>query len=387
MRCHAGVRRNGVHLMAKKAQGAVPADPIDKLIFEAEAQFGAGSLMEMGNTEIVPVEIIPSGSIALDAALGIGGLPRGRVVEIYGPEGTGKTTLALHAIANVQKAGGHAVMIDAEHALDMEYAHNLGVDTEHLLLSQPDTGEQALEMADMVIRSGVIDVVVIDSVAALVPKAEIEGMMGDSHIGLQARLMSQALRKLTGAVANTKTTLIFINQLREKVGIVFGNPEVTSGGKALKFYASVRLDIRKKDTLKDGTNVVGHTIRIKVVKNKLAPPFKECLADIIYGLGISREGELTDLGVTYGLVQKSGAFYRFGQSTETAQGKEKARQWLIDNPREAAALEVSVRELLIKAPQPVVRSVTAPPPDAESLIGSGSIGDLIQGVPPGTGKV
>jgi recombination protein RecA len=351
--------------------------PVEALISEVAVKYGAGTLMELGSAPIVPVEVIPSGSIALDDALGIGGFPRGRVVEIFGPEGTGKTTLALHAIANVQRNGGHAVMIDAEHALDLEYAHKLGVDTEHLLLSQPDTGEQALEIADMVVRSAVIDVVVIDSVSALVPKAEIEGMMGDSHIGLQARLMSQALRKITPALTSTRTTVIFINQLREKVGIVFGNPEVTSGGKALKFYASVRLDIRKRDAVKDGTVTVGHTIKVKVVKNKLAPPFRECSCDIIYGQGISREAEIVDLGVTHGLIQKSGAWYAFPDNLGTAQGKEGARAWLLEHSVVADELERRIRERMAKSPPPAVRSASVVPADPASLIGSGTLADLV----------
>ncbi len=358
---------------SKKAE-ATPEDPVQALMAGVNRQYGDGALMELGSAPIVPVEVIPSGSIALDAALGIGGLPRGRVVEIYGPEMTGKTTLALHAIANVQRAGGHAVMIDAEHALDMDYAQNLGVDTEHLLVSQPDTGEQALEILDMVIRSAVIDVVVVDSVAALVPKAEIEGMMGDSHIGLQARLMSQALRKITGAVSQTKTTVIFINQLREKVGVVFGNPEVTTGGKALKFYASVRLDIRKVELIKDGTSVVGHKIKVKVVKNKLAPPFRECLCDLIYGLGISRAGEIVELGVTYGLIRKAGAWYYFPPDGEGAQGKEAARLWVGGHAVAADGLERQIKALMAKSPP---RPASSSPPAPESLVGPGSLADLV----------
>ena len=276
---------------------------LETALAQIERQFGRGSIMRLGDEARAPVEVIPTGAIALDVALGIGGLPRGRVVEIYGPEGSGKTTVALHAVASAQKAGGIAAFIDAEHALDPDYAKKLGVDTAGLLVSQPDTGEQALEIADMLIRSGAIDVVVIDSVAALVPRAEIEGEMGDSHVGLQARLMSQALRKLTGAISQTKTTAIFINQLREKVGVLFGSPETTSGGRALKFYASVRLDIRRIETLKDGTEAVGNRTRVKVVKNKVASPFKQAEFDIIYGQGISREGGLIDMGVEHGFIR------------------------------------------------------------------------------------
>jgi recombination protein RecA len=293
----------------------------------------------------VPVEVIPTGSIALDVALGLGGLPRGRIVEIYGPESSGKTSLALHAVANAQKAGGIAAFIDAEHALDPDYAKKLGCDTDGLLVSQPDTGEQALEIADMLIRSGAIDIVVIDSVAALVPKAEIEGEMGDSHVGLQARLMSQALRKITGALSQTKTTAIFINQLREKVGVMFGSPETTSGGKALKFYASVRLDVRRIETLKDGTDAVGNRTRVKVVKNKCAPPFRSAEFDILYGIGISREGSLIDLGVEQGIVRKSGAWYTY-EGDQLGQGKENARNFLHDNPDMANEIEKRIKEKL-----------------------------------------
>jgi len=323
---------------------------LEVALLQIERQFGKGSVMRLGDETRAPVEVIPTGSIALDVALGLGGLPRGRIVEIYGPESSGKTTLALHALANAQKAGGIAAFIDAEHALDPEYAKKLGCDTDALLVSQPDTGEQALEIADMLIRSGAIDVVIIDSVAALVPKAEIEGEMGDSHVGLQARLMSQALRKITGALSQTKTTAIFINQLREKVGVMFGSPETTSGGKALKFYASVRLDIRRIETLKDGTDAVGNRTRVKVVKNKMSPPFKVAEFDILYGTGISREGSLIDLGVDQGIVRKSGAWYTY-EGDQLGQGKENARNFLRDNPDLANEIEKRIKEKLGVGPR------------------------------------
>jgi recombination protein RecA len=307
--------------------------------------------MRLGSDERAQVAVIPTGSIALDVALGIGGLPRGRVVEIYGPESSGKTTLTLHAIANAQAGGGIAAFIDAEHALDPDYAKALGVDIDALLVSQPDTGEQALEIADMLIRSGSIDLIVVDSVAALVPRAEIEGEMGDSHVGLQARLMSQALRKLTGALSQTQTTMIFINQLREKIGVFFGSPETTSGGKALKFYASVRLDIRRIETLKDGTNAVGNRTRVKVVKNKMAPPFKQAEFDILYGIGISREGSLIDFGVEHEIVRKSGAWYTYG-GDQLGQGKENSRKYLIDHPETANEIERKIKMKLGIIPDP-----------------------------------
>ena len=317
---------------------------------QIEKQHGKGAVMRLGDDVRPPIEVIPTGSIALDVALGIGGLPRGRVVEIYGPESSGKTTVALHAVANAQRAGGIAAFIDAEHALDPEYAKCLGVDIDNLLVSQPDTGEQALEIADMLIRSGAIDVIVIDSVAALVPRAEIEGEMGDSHVGLQARLMSQALRKITGALNSTGTTAIFINQLREKIGVMFGSPETTTGGKALKFYASVRLDVRRIETLKDGSEAVGNRTRVKVVKNKVSPPFKQAEFDIIYGHGISREGGLIDMGVDQGFVRKAGAWYTY-DGDQLGQGKENARQFLVDNPDLANELEKRIKEKLGVGPR------------------------------------
>ncbi|MDM8085783.1 recombinase RecA [Cellulomonas cellasea] len=321
------------------------AKALEAALGQIDRQFGKGSIMRLGDDGRAPVEVIPTGSIALDIALGIGGLPRGRVVEIYGPESSGKTTVALHAVANAQRAGGIAAFIDAEHALDPEYAKKLGVDTDALLVSQPDTGEQALEIMDMLIRSGAIDIVVIDSVAALVPKAEIEGEMGDSHVGLQARLMSQALRKITGALNASGTTAIFINQLREKIGVFFGSPETTTGGKALKFYASVRLDIRRIETLKEGTDAVGNRTRVKVVKNKMAPPFKQAEFDIMYGVGISREGSLIDMGVEHGIVRKSGSWFTY-EGDQLGQGKENSRAFLRDNPDLAQEIEKKIKEKL-----------------------------------------
>jgi recombination protein RecA len=336
-------------MAANGRQGLERAGDRDKALetalLQIERQFGKGSVMRLGDETRVPVEVIPTGSIALDVALGLGGLPRGRIVEIYGPESSGKSTLALHAVANAQRTGGIAAYIDAEHALDPDYAKNLGVNTDALLVSQPDTGEQALEIADMLIRSGAIDIVVIDSVAALVPKAEIEGEMGDSHVGLQARLMSQALRKITGALNQTKTTAVFINQLREKVGVMFGSPETTSGGKALKFYASIRLDVRRIETLKDGTDAVGNRTKVKVVKNKMAPPFKSAEFDILYGIGISREGSLIDLGVDQGIVRKSGAWYTY-EGDQLGQGKENARNFLRENEDTANEIEKRIKEKL-----------------------------------------
>jgi recombination protein RecA len=321
------------------------AKALETALAQIERAHGKGSVMRLGDEVRAPMEVIPTGSIALDLALGIGGLPRGRVVEIYGPESSGKTTLALHAVANAQRGGGIAAFIDAEHALDPEYAKKLGVDTDALLVSQPDTGEQALEIADTLIRSGAIDIIVIDSVAALVPRAEIEGEMGDSHVGLQARLMSQALRKITGALSNSGTTAIFINQLREKIGVFFGSPETTTGGKALKFYASIRIDVRRIETLKDGAEAVGNRTRAKVVKNKCAPPFRQAEFDIIYNVGISREGSLIDVGVDNGIVRKSGAWYTY-DGDQLGQGKENSRNFLRDNPDLADEIEKRIKEKL-----------------------------------------
>ena len=332
------------------------AKALDVALSQIDRQFGKGSVMKLGDKVHTAVQVIPTGSVALDIALGIGGLPRGRVVEVYGPESSGKTTVALHAVANAQKGGGIAAFIDAEHALDPEYAKRLGVDTDSLIVSQPDTGEQALEIADMLIRSGALDIIVIDSVAALVPKSEIEGEMGDSHVGLQARLMSQALRKITGALSASGTTAIFINQLREKIGVFFGNPETTTGGKALKFYASIRLDVRRIETLKEGTDPVGNRTRVKVVKNKMAPPFKQAEFDILYGQGISREGGIIDMGVDLGIVRKSGAWFTY-EGDQLGQGKEKARQFLKDNPEMAAEIEHKILVKVGIAGEPGTESV------------------------------
>jgi recombination protein RecA len=317
---------------------------LDAALLQIERAFGKGSIMRMGSRPgDEHIEVIPSGSIGLDLALGIGGLPRGRIVEIYGPESSGKTTLALHAIAEAQKRGGTCAFIDAEHALDPIYARRLGVDVDNLLISQPDAGEQALEIADTLVRSGAIDVLVVDSVAALVPRAELEGEMGDTHVGLHARLMSQALRKLTGSVSKSKTTFIFLNQIRLKIGVMFGNPETTTGGNALKFYASIRLDIRRIGQIKEKDEVVGNQTRVKVVKNKLAPPFRQVEFDIMYGEGISKMGELIDLGVKAGVVEKSGAWFSF-DSQRIGQGRNNARQFLLDHPDVAEALELKLRD-------------------------------------------
>lgn len=316
---------------------------LDMALRQIEKQFGKGSIMKLGESTHMQVEIVPSGSLALDIALGTGGLPKGRIIEVYGPESSGKTTVALHAIAEVQRAGGQAAFIDAEHALDPSYANKLGVNIDELLLSQPDTGEQALEIAEALVRSGAVDIIVIDSVAALVPKAEIEGDMGDSHVGLQARLMSQALRKLSGAISKSKTIAVFINQLREKVGVMFGNPETTPGGRALKFYSTVRLDVRRIESIKMGNDVVGNRTRVKVVKNKVAPPFKQAEIDIMYGEGISKEGSLIDIGTELDIVDKSGAWYSF-TGERLGQGRENAKQFLKEHPEIADVIENKIRE-------------------------------------------
>ena len=336
-------------MAAEKVTKAAPTAPnadkkraIETAMAQIEKLYGKGSIMRCGDEQAANVEAISTGSLALDLALGIGGLPKGRIVEIYGPESSGKTTLALHVLAQAQKAGGEVAFIDAEHALDIGYARALGVNVEDMLVSQPDTGEQALEITEALVRSGAIDVIVVDSVAALVPRAEIEGEMGDSFVGLHARLMSQALRKLTGAVGKTNTIVIFINQLREKVGVMYGNPEVTTGGRALKFYSSVRIDVRRIEALKNGSEIIGNRTRAKVVKNKMAPPFREAEFDIMYGEGISMLGELIDLGVKLDLVQKSGSWYSMGE-TRIGQGRDSAKQYLRDNPEVAAKLEADIR--------------------------------------------
>ncbi|RJP80467.1 MAG: recombinase RecA [Desulfobacteraceae bacterium] len=316
---------------------------VEAAMGQIERQFGKGAIMKLGSGTIIETPVISTGSLALDKALGVGGIPKGRIVEIYGPESSGKTTLALHCVAEAQKKGGIAAFIDAEHALDTSYAKKLGVNCDELLVSQPDTGEQALEIADMLIRSGAIDILVIDSVAALVPRAEIEGEMGDSHMGLQARLMSQALRKLTGTIGKTMTSLIFINQIRMKIGVVFGNPETTTGGNALKFYASVRLDVRRSNAIKNGTDVVGNRTKVKVVKNKMAPPFKEAEFDIMYGEGISKSGDLLDMGVLTGTVEKSGSWYSY-KGERIGQGRENVKSFFQDNPDIYEDLLMKVRE-------------------------------------------
>ena len=340
--------------MAKKEDATVAAgSPADKLkalqaaMDRIEKNFGKGSIMKLGDENIQEIEVIPTGSLGLDVALGVGGYPRGRIIEIYGPESSGKTTLAIHAIAEAQKNGGIAAIIDAEHAFDRFYAQKLGVDVNSLLIAQPDNGEQALEIADQLISSAAVDLVIIDSVAALTPKAEIEGDMGDNKVGLQARLMSQALRKLTATISKTNTTCIFINQLREKIGVMFGNPETTTGGNALKFYASVRIDIRKSTPVKDGEEILGHLTKVKIVKNKVAPPFRRAEFDIMFGEGISKVGEIIDLGVEHGIIKKSGSWFSYGE-TKLAQGRDAVKQLLADNPELAEELEAKIVEALKK---------------------------------------
>ncbi|MDD4237160.1 MAG: recombinase RecA [Desulfotomaculaceae bacterium] len=319
---------------------------LELALMQIERQFGKGSIMKLGEASAkLNIEVIPTGALALDIALGVGGVPRGRVVEIFGPESSGKTTVALHIIAEAQKTGGAAAFVDAEHALDPLYAKNLGVDIENLLVSQPDTGEQALEIAEALVRSGAVDVIVIDSVAALVPRAEIEGEMGDSHVGLQARLMSQALRKLTGAISKSRTTVVFINQIREKVGVIYGSPETTTGGRALKFYASVRLDVRKQENIKQGTDIVGSRTKVKVVKNKVAPPFKHAEFDIMYGTGISREGSILDIAADMNIINKSGAWYSYGDD-RLGQGRENVKEYLKEHPEVTNEVELKVRQAL-----------------------------------------
>jgi len=342
---------------------------LESALRQIEKQFGKGSIMKLGEVSNVSISTVSSGALALDIALGVGGFPRGRVVEIYGPESSGKTTVALHAIAEVQRQGGQAAFIDAEHALDPVYAAKLGVNIDELLLSQPDTGEQALEIAEALVRSGAVDIIVVDSVAALVPKAEIEGEMGDSHVGLQARLMSQALRKLSGAINKSKTIAIFINQLREKVGVMFGNPETTPGGRALKFYASVRLDVRKAESIKVGNDILGSKTKIKVVKNKVAPPFKVAEVDIMYGEGISREGSILDIGSEIDVVQKSGAWYSFNEE-RLGQGRENSKVFLKQNPHIATQIETKVREYFSLNPGsvPEAEPVNDPEQDEEPTL-------------------
>lgn len=334
---------------------------LDLAMRQIEKDFGKGSIMKLGEASSkMNIEVIPTGALSLDIALGVGGIPRGRVIEIYGPESSGKTTVALHMIAEAQKLGGYAAFIDAEHALDPEYARRLGVDVDNLLISQPDNGEQALEIADALVRSGAIDIIVIDSVAALVPRAEIEGEMGDSHVGLQARLMSQALRKLTGLIAKSKCATVFINQIREKVGVMFGNPETTTGGRALKFYATVRMDVRRVETLKNGNDMIGSRTRVKIVKNKVAPPFKQAEFDIMYGEGISHEGCIVDLGTELDLITKSGAWYSYGD-VRLGQGKEKAKEYLKDNPELLQEIERKIRALTTKQAAPEGETESAAP--------------------------
>jgi recombination protein RecA len=358
-KCLANAWKNGMIKLSKDKDVGVLSDrraALDMALRQIEKQFGKGSVMKLGESASRAVETVSSGVLALDIALGIGGYPRGRIIEVYGPESSGKTTVSLHAIAEVQRGGGTAAFIDAEHALDPTYARSLGVNIDELLLSQPDTGEQALEIAEALVRSGAVDIIVVDSVAALVPKAEIEGDMGDSFVGLQARLMSQAMRKLSGAISKSKCLAVFINQLREKVGVMFGNPEVTPGGRALKFYASVRLDVRRVEAIKQGNDVVGNRTKIKVVKNKVAPPFKQAEVDIMYGEGISRFGSIIDIGAEQDIVQKSGAWFSYN-SERLGQGRENAKQYLKDNPEIADKIENQIREALLNSS--VVASQTA----------------------------
>lgn len=328
--------------MPKTIAPEAPATELDQTISAIHKNFGEGSIMRLGDTQKLEIEVIPTGSLALDIALGAGGVPRGRVIEIFGPESSGKTTLALHIVAEAQKRGDTAAFIDAEHALDPEYAKKIGVDTKNLLISQPDTGEQALGIAEALIRSNSVGVIIVDSVAALTPRAEIEGDMGDSHMGLQARLMSQALRKITAVASHSRTTIIFINQIRMKIGVMFGNPETTTGGNALKFYSSIRLDIRRTETIKDGENSIGNHVRVKVVKNKIAPPFRQAEFDIMFNEGIGKTGEITDLAVAAGLINKSGAWYEYN-GEKIGQGREAAKQFLKDNPKVLSTLENALR--------------------------------------------
>ena len=352
--------------ITQPGQAADKKKALDTALAQIEKDFGKGAVMRLGENTHVVVEAIPTGSLALDLALGIGGVPKGRIIEIYGPESSGKTTLALHIVAQAQKRGGEVAYIDAEHALDPVYASTLGVDIDSMLISQPDTGEQGLEICEALVRSGAIDVVVVDSVAALTPRAEIEGDMGDAHVGLLARLMSQALRKLAGVISKTNCIVIFINQLREKVGVVYGNPEVTTGGRALKFYSSVRIDIRRVESLKNGSDVIGNHVRAKIVKNKVAPPFRQAEFDILFGEGIAKEGELVDMGVQLGLVQKSGSWFSMGE-VRIGQGRDAARQYLKDNPDIAEKLEADIRANAAKlmpgkpAPRAAAPAPVAPP--------------------------
>jgi len=348
-----GTDRTGESLLTGRAGAG-----LDLALMQIERQFGKGSIMKLGEASAkLNVEVIPTGTLSLDIALGVGGIPRGRVIEIFGPESSGKTTVALHIIAESQKMGGIAAFVDAEHALDPVYARNLGVDIENLLVSQPDTGEQALEIAEALVRSGAIDVIVVDSVAALVPRAEIEGEMGDAHVGLQARLMSQALRKLAGAISKSRTTVVFINQIREKVGVVYGSPETTTGGRALKFYASIRLEVRKQENIKQGTDIIGSRTRVKVVKNKVAPPFKQADFDIMYGSGISREGSILDVAAEMGVISKSGAWYSYGDE-RLGQGRENVKEYLKEHPEITREVELKIRQALniagVKAAPPAV---------------------------------